>query len=234
MSYAKVSTTIVIYLHLLFVIISCGRNADEKTGGQAIREMDSHSDIGIALYSFNRFSFSESLEKAKKAGAKYVEGFYFHKLGDSFNNRLMLELSDGEIAEMKGMIDEQGLQMRSLYAGAENATGWKDLFELGKKLEIDFLVCEPESEHWDLLDSLAGEYGIKIAIHQHAKGHSRFWHPDSVKFAMEGRPNFGVCGDVGHWVRSGLDPVKCLAQLEGRLISIHAKDLDEFGSVKGK
>ena len=33
--------------------------------------------------------------------------------------------------------------------------------------------------------------------------------------------------DIGHWVRSGLDPVECLKILNGRIISVHLKDLNE-------
>ena len=48
---------------------------------------------------------------------------------------------------------------------------------------------------------------------------------------MKGRsPLLGACADVGHWVRSGLDPVDCLKKLEGRVITLHFKDLNEPGS----
>lgn len=32
---------------------------------------------------------------------------------------------------------------------------------------------------------------------------------------------------MGHWVRSGLNPVECLKKLEGRIINIHFKDLNK-------
>jgi L-ribulose-5-phosphate 3-epimerase len=35
----------------------------------------------------------------------------------------------------------------------------------------------------------------------------------------------GSCADTGHWLRSGLDPVECLKKLEGRVITLHFKDL---------
>jgi sugar phosphate isomerase/epimerase len=35
----------------------------------------------------------------------------------------------------------------------------------------------------------------------------------------------GACADTGHWLRSGLDPVECLKKLEGRVITLHLKDL---------
>jgi hypothetical protein len=46
-------------------------------------------ETGIALYSFNQFSFADALRKAESAGARYVEGFFFHKLGKDFNDHLI-------------------------------------------------------------------------------------------------------------------------------------------------
>ena len=39
----------------------------------------------------------------------------------------------------------------------------------------------------------------------------------------------GACADVGHWMRSGLDPVECLKKLDGHIIALHFKDLNEMG-----
>jgi sugar phosphate isomerase/epimerase len=37
----------------------------------------------------------------------------------------------------------------------------------------------------------------------------------------------GSTADIGHWVRSGLEPLDCLKILEGRIVSMHLKDLNE-------
>lgn len=187
---------------------------------------------GVALYSFNRFSFPVALSKADSAGAKYVEGFFFHKLGDDFNGRTIPNLTDAEIVKMKAMLNQKGMKMKSIYAGGKTEEEWKAYFEFGKKMGIEVFTCEPDPKHWDLLDSLAGKYKIKIALHEHAKGLSHYWHPDSVLAAIKGHPNFGACADLGHWSRSGLDPVKCLQALKGHVINVHVKDLDSFDNIK--
>ena len=187
---------------------------------------------GIALYSFNRFSFPESLDMSERAGVKYVEGFFFHHLGREFGDKGVSDLNDDELGTLQEMLAERQLVMRSMYAGGNTAEEWVRMYEIGEKLGLDFLVGEPEPEHWDLLDSLGKTSGIQMAIHEHARGLSRFWHPDSVLVAMEGRESFKACADLGHWVRSGLDPVECLRKLEGHLLGVHAKDLDEFGNIE--
>ena len=40
--------------------------------------------MGVALYSFNLFPFSEALSKADSTGVKFVEGFSFHALKGEF------------------------------------------------------------------------------------------------------------------------------------------------------
>jgi sugar phosphate isomerase/epimerase len=39
----------------------------------------------------------------------------------------------------------------------------------------------------------------------------------------------GACADVGHWMRSGLDPLECIKKLDGHIICLHFKDLNEMG-----
>lgn len=189
------------------------------------------ADIGVALYSFNRFSFEEGLQKAKQSGVAYVEGFSFQQLGGKFGEKTLTALDESELADIQSLLQAHDLRLVSMYADGKSVSEWQTFFEKGKQLSLEFLVGEPEPHLWDALDSMAATYGLKLAIHQHAKGQSRFWHPDSVLNALDNHPHFAVCGDLGHWVRSGLDPAACLNQLQGHLVSIHAKDLDTFGKL---
>jgi len=77
----------------------------------------------------------------------------------------------------------------------------------------------------DAIDNLAGKYGLKVAIHNHWKGMSQYWSPDTVLMALKNHPNFGVCADLGHWPKSGINQVEALKKLQGHLISIHLKDI---------
>jgi sugar phosphate isomerase/epimerase len=83
------------------------------------------------------------------------------------------------------------------------------------------------------VDSLAGIYNIKVAIHDHPRP-SPYWHPDSVIAVTQGHPNIGSCADLGHWARNGLDPVECLKKLEGHIIGVHLKDVKTFNNVNAE
>ncbi len=216
------------YLCFLAVFIAGCTENTQKTENQ-----NAEWNMGVALYSFNRFPFADALNKADSAGVHYVEGFSFHKLGKEFNDKTMAEMTKDNISKMKELLRTKNLEMQSMYvAGAKSEADWKYYFELAKELNMQHLVAEPEKESWDMLDSLAGLYKIKIAIHEHAKGKSLYWHPDSVIAAMKGHPNFGVCADLGHWERSGLKPAECLKKLSGHILGVHLKDIDESGNTE--
>ena len=211
------------YLCLLAVsFIGCTESSKKA------QEQNAEWNIGVALYSFNRFSFADALDKADSAGVNYVEGFSFHNMGKEFNDKTMAAMTDEDISKLKELLSGKKLEMQSMYvSGAKNEADWKYYFELAKAMDVQHLVAEPEKDSWDMLDSLAGIYKIKIAIHEHAKGKSQYWHPDSVIAAMKDHPNFGVCADLGHWERSGLNPVECLKKLEGNILGVHLKDIHQ-------
>lgn len=231
-------------LILSLIILSCSNNGTGNIGNSDTANVKANDqasnaaanwNMGIALYSFNLFPFSVAVDKADSAGVRFVEGFSFHALKGDFKDTTMADLSVYGIMKMKRILDAKGIKMRSMYvAGGKDAEDWKRYFEMAKTLGMEFLVCEPKKEHWDLLDSLGEIYKVKIAIHEHAKGSSMYWHPDSVLAAIKGHKNIGACADIGHWVRSGLDPVKCLNQLKGHIIGIHLKDIAELNNLKGE
>ena len=185
---------------------------------------------GVALYSFRNSSFASAIEKAERSGVSYVEGFSFHNLGKGFDGNNIGDTSKEDRRKINQIMDENDVKMTSMYvSGAKNVTEWKSYFEIAKEFGMRYLVAEPEWDQLDMVDSLASFYKIKVAIHQHSKeSGSIYWHPDIVLDALQGRPSLGVCADLGHWAKSGLDPVECLKTLEGHLLGIHLKDIDGY------
>jgi sugar phosphate isomerase/epimerase len=111
----------------------------------------------------------------------------------------------------------------------------RKIFEGAKRFGITVLVAEPETHGkmeelgpvMDVVEKFAKEFNIKVAIHNHPQP-SFYWNPETVLAAVKGRSSLlGACADVGHWVRSGLDPVESIKKLEGRVITLHFKDLNE-------
>jgi sugar phosphate isomerase/epimerase len=65
-----------------------------------------------------------------------------------------------------------------------------------------------------------------MALHNHPKT----WPPDQVLRACKDKCKLiGSCSDTGHWMRADFVPVEMLKKLEGRVLHLHFKDLNEFG-----
>ena len=221
---------------ILFTVLNASCNTQTaKNNSEEITVKPTSWNMGVALYSFNLFPFDVALSKADSAGVKLVEGFSFHALKGEFKDSTMGQISIYGVNRMKEMLDSRGIKMKSMYVSeAKDVNEWKGYFEKAKILGMEFLVCEPDKSHWDIIDSLGEIYNIKIAIHEHAKSSSIYWHPDSVLAAIKGHKNIGACADLGHWARSGLDPAICLNQLKGHILGIHLKDINQFNKTEAE
>ncbi|MGC4038824.1 MAG: sugar phosphate isomerase/epimerase family protein [Chitinophagaceae bacterium] len=189
--------------------------------------------IGVQLWTFNRFSFTEAIAKADSAGAKFIEAFPGQKMGGDFSKNATMgpDLSATDRTKVKDLLKAKGITLMAFgVTGGKDSKEWIRLFEFAKDMGLQYITVEPEDNQWGMVDSLAGAYGVKAAIHDHPKP-SHYWHPDSVLAAVKGHPNIGSCADLGHWSRSGLDVVECLKKLEGHIIGAHFKDVKEFGKT---
>lgn len=98
-------------------------------------------------------------------------------------------------------------------------------FDFAKAMGMGVISCEPEFEAWDMVEKLAVEYNIRLAVHNHPKP-SKYWSPDIVMEHVGKRSKLiGACADTGHWPRSGLTAVEQLKKLEGRIVELHFKDV---------
>ena len=189
--------------------------------------------LGVCLYTFSNFSFPDQLSRVDSAGLTYLEGYTFGKAGVELKDSMIMNLSPSGIGKLNALIVQHALIMESIYVvGGNTVAKWKKDFELAKQLKVKYVTAEPAVHQLDMVDSLAGVYGIKVAIHNHWKGNSAYWHPDSVLLALKNHPNFAACPDLGHWPKSGINPVEGLKKLEGRIIAIHLKDIAEYNNPK--
>jgi sugar phosphate isomerase/epimerase len=101
-------------------------------------------------------------------------------------------------------------------------------FEYARTARLPLIVASPSPDALDLVEGMIKEYGIPVAIHNHGPEDKHFPTPYDVLAAVKKRDRrFGACMDVGHAVRGGSDPVKCVADLGERLLDLHVKDLKD-------
>lgn len=155
--------------------------------------------LAVHSYTFQKFPIFEAIDKTAAVGAKHM----------SISGSVNLPGADGKFKPSSTI----GLSLKD--AAVINAR-MKE-----KGLDTTFVnMC--------VVEKLAKEYNIKVATRNHPGPKNFYWKPDTVAAAVKGSSELlGSCADVGHWVRSGLDPVECLKRLEGRVIALHFKDLNE-------
>ena len=150
------------------------------------------------------------------------------KIGGGYEGTTNFTADATARAAMKKLLKKNGLTLVNygVVHGKDNKE-WKQIFDFAKDMGIQTLTAEPTPKQLDYVDKLCNEYKINIAIHNHPKP-SFYWSPDTVLKYIKGHSSrIGACADVGHWVRSGLDPVECLKKLKGHILAIHFKDLNE-------
>ncbi|MDQ2752465.1 MAG: sugar phosphate isomerase/epimerase [Bacteroidota bacterium] len=229
---------------LLLLACSCGSNSSSGTGTDStFTNNDSASSatskgstsgfkLGVQMWTFRMFTFAEALDKVDSAGIKNIEAFWGQKLGDGMPGAFGVDMNTDTRNKLKQLLQKKGISIVAMgVIGPNGKNEWIKAFDLAKDFGLQYITCEPIKTQWDMIDSLAGVYGIKIAIHDHPRPNA-YWSPDSVLAAIKGHKNIGDCADIGHWARNGLNPVDCLKKLEGHIIGVHLKDIVKFNDTQ--
>lgn len=189
--------------------------------------------LGVQAYSFRMFTLFEAIDKSKELGLTCIEMYPGQKLSkDMPDVKTTPNMpADARIA-LKKKLKENGV--KAVNYGVINLTKdekqCREIFDFAKDMGIETIVSEPSEDALDTIEKLCKEYRIRVAIHNHPKP-SHYWNPDTVLAALKGRSRMiGVCADTGHWTRSGLDPIEQIKKLKGRIVSLHLKDLKDFGT----
>jgi inosose dehydratase len=98
-------------------------------------------------------------------------------------------------------------------------------FENVKAVGMPTMVCKPEVAALPLVEKLAKEYDQKLAIHNHGP-EDKVWPSayDVWKAIEKLDARVGMCLDVGHTHRAGVNPVEAIRKCASRLYDIHMKD----------
>ena len=215
----------------LVLFFACNNGSSEKTTATLNADSTSVTDnwkVGVQLWTFRLFTQEEALAKADSAGIKFIEAFPGQLLDKTSKDTFGISMSAAGRQKLKELLKLHHIQMVAMgVTTPDSKADWIKTFDLAKEFGLSYITSEPLKSQWDMVDSLAGVYNIKIAIHDHPKPNT-YWHPDSVLAAVKGHSNIGSCADLGHWSRNGLNLVDCLKKLEGHIYGVHFKDIVKF------
>ncbi len=223
----KKFTRVVAALFALLLLPATGAVAqqlpEEKLGWQ----------IGAQAYTFKELSFADALNRIDSCGIRYVEAFPGQTIGGGLPGKMDYHMDEATRAKVLALVKQKKMTVVSYgVVRAENEADWRQLFAFAKGMGLKQFATEPDPKFMPLISQLADQHDIRVALHNHPRP-SRYWHPDTVlKYTKGLSKRIGACADIGHWVRSGLDPVACLKQLQGRVFELHFKDLHETPSAE--
>jgi len=234
---------------LLLALTACNSNnsstttSDSTSGTNAGAEQNdtttssgstANFKLGVQMWTFRMFPFADALNKVDSAGIKNIEAYWGQKLGGGMTGEFGPAMSTDTRNKLKQLLQSKGIQMVAMgVISPKDKAEWIKAFDLAKDFGLSYITAEPIKTQWDMVDSLAGAYGIKVAIHDHPIPNP-YSHPDSVLAAVKGHPNIGSCADIGHWARNGVNPVDALKMLEGHIIGVHLKDIVKFNDPKAE
>ena len=194
--------------------------------------------LGVARYTFCRKTFDRALEMMQDMDVHYM---------GLMEGSIKYDASDAEIAAYKAKAAEYGVEVVSagplyydtkekLVACCEFAKryGMKYISVVPYKENPDWKEGMPASERrlesdemMDALDECVKKYDIRAAVHNHGPD-NKYLYP-TAEAAMKrigGRDRrIGVCLDVGHERRAGLDPAEFIRKNGDRVVEIHLKNI---------
>lgn len=210
------------------LLASCAHQAGTSSDQPATGH---HIELGVQAWTFNRGTFAEAVEKTAALGVRYIQAYPRQKIGGGIEGRMVPTMDADTRAQVLALLKSHNVTLSSYgVIRAENEEEWRQIFSFAKAMGLRDIACEPPKAKWPevfpVLDRLSREYGVAVTIHNHPNPKNP--PADVVAALAPYGKHMGFCGDTGHWARSGFDPVDCLRAAEGRLISLHFKDLTQI------
>lgn len=187
--------------------------------------------IGVATYTVRELPIEEAIKGIQRVGLKYVSI-------KNVKNHIDLTHTTEERQQRAKMFRDAGLIPLSVgNVGMKNdEADMRRAFEYARDVGVPTMVCSPVRDAGDLnkwvstLDKLVKEFNIKLAIHNHGPEDKQFPSPYDVWKAVEKYDQrIGLCIDVGHTARAGVDPAESIIKCRERLYDLHLKDIHALG-----
>jgi len=188
--------------------------------------------LGIEAYTFHKYTLFEAIERTAQLGLLYMGGLSFQKVSKEIPKNFDDQLTDDELKQIRLKLDSAGIRLLTYYIHRipGDEAGCRKVFEFGRKIGIETFMSEPLPEALNTIEKFCDDYDINVAIHNHdQKASPQYWHPEGVLKVCQGRSRrIGACGDLGYWMRSGIDPIKAVNTLKDRLLTVQMHDLHEL------
>ena len=180
--------------------------------------------LGVATYSLRELSRADAIAAVTALRSTYVNIKSFH---------LPYEDTPQELAAGRRAFEEAGLTIIGggvITLHEDDDADIRASFEYARTCGMPLMIIAPTPSTMPRIERSVREYGIGVAIHNHGPEDPYFPGPrDALRVIRNMDPRVGLCVDLGHTARTGVDVVDALAEAGDRVLDIHAKDLKDLG-----
>ena len=192
-----------------------------KSIAKSSKENDSSKfEIGITSYGLRALSLDQMIEAMKNFEIKKVCIKSHH---------LPLESNDEEIRNTIAKIENAGLDPYAcgvIYMKTKQEVD--RAFHYAKVARFKMIVGVPNYELLDYVEEKVKQNDIVIAIHNHGPDNLPYASPREILSRVKDRDDrLGMCMDVAHVHRSGIDIVEAIHESSDRLYDLHLRDNTE-------
>jgi sugar phosphate isomerase/epimerase len=175
--------------------------------------------LGLASYSTRKLTLDQTLEACRDIDIAYINLKDFH-----------LPMTDAPevTAATRRKIEAAGLTIMGggTITLKNDPAQIRKAFEYARQGGFPLIVAAPEPAALDTIEAMVKEFDIKVGIHNHGPEDKSYPAPQDAYKLLKGRdPRFGLCMDIGHTTRAGVDPVATVDECKDRLLDLHVKDL---------
>jgi inosose dehydratase len=186
--------------------------------GPAGKEARVPFSLGLASYSFREFSLEDAISMTKRLGLAKICLKSMH---------LPLESSDSEIAAVEEKVRKAGLDLYGCgVVYMTNAAEVEQAFHYAGAAKMRIIIGVPAPDLLELVNRKVRDTDICLAIHNHGPDDVLYPTPGSAYDRIKGLDaRLGLCLDVGHTARAGVDPAEAAVKCADRLLDVHIKDV---------
>ncbi|MFC1574825.1 sugar phosphate isomerase/epimerase family protein [Gemmatimonadota bacterium] len=179
--------------------------------------------LGVASYSLRELTRPDAIAAVQALGTPYVNIKSFH---------LPIEIGPEELAAGRREFEAAGLTIvggGTITLQTDEDDHIRTHFEYARAAGMPLMVIAPTPATLPRIESFVQEYDIKVAIHNHGPEDQYFPGPrEALPVIRDMDPRVGLCVDVGHTTRTGVDIIEALDEAGDRVLDVHIKDLRDL------
>lgn len=174
--------------------------------------------VGIADYTFLNFDIPQSIKMMQRLDIHSMSLKNFHLPYDSTKEKINEVVNEYKT----GGISIYGVGV--IYM--KNKSEVDQAFEYAKNAGVSIIIGVPEHDQIDYVEQKVKSYNIKLAIHNHGPEDKMYPNPQIAYDLVKNKDSrMGLCLDIGHAQRAGVDPAKSVLRYNKRIFDLHIKDV---------